>query len=59
LYQVASDNQQTERLKPNGLTKADLMGELTMTAFANHQYAFPWNVFAIRQNQMADLISTT
>ena len=53
------NDQQTERLKANGLTKTDLMGELNMTAFANHQYAFPWSVFAIRKNQMADLIGTT
>ena len=53
------NDQQTQRLKAHGLTKTDLMGELDMTAFANHQYAFPWSVFAIRKNQMADLIGTT
>jgi len=58
-YPVGSDNQQTERLKAHGLTKTDLMAELDMTAFANHQYAFPWDVFAIRKNHMADLIGTT
>lgn len=56
---VGSDNQQTERLKANGLTKTDLMAELNMSAFANHQYAFPWEVCAIRKNQIADLIGTT
>lgn len=56
---VGSDHQQTERLKANGLTQTDLMAELDMTAFANHQYAFPWSLFAIRQNQTADLIGTT
>jgi transposase len=56
---AGSDNQQTERLLANGLTKTDLMGELNMTAFANHQYAFPWDIFAIRKNQIADLIGTT
>jgi hypothetical protein len=53
------NDQQTERLKANGLTKTDLMGELNMTAFAHHQYAFPWSFLAIRKNQMADLIGTT
>lgn len=56
---VGSDNQQTERLKASGLTKTDLMAELDMTAFTHHQYAFPWSLFAIRQNQTADLIGTT
>jgi len=56
---VGSDDQHIERLKANGLTKADLMAELNMTAFAHHQYAFPWDVFAIRKNQIADLIGTT
>jgi hypothetical protein len=56
---TSPDGQQTERLKASGLTKTDLMGELNMAAFANHQYAFPWDVFAIRQNQIADLIGTT
>ena len=56
---AGSDHQPTERLKASGLTKADLMGELAMTAFANHQYAFPWSVFAIRNNQLADLTGTT
>jgi len=56
---VGSDNQQTAALKASGLTRSDLMAELDMTAFANHQYAFPWSLFAIRQNQTADLIGTT
>ena len=56
---AGSDDQPTERLQASGLTKADLMGELDMTAFAHHQYAFPWSVFAIRNNQLADLIGTT
>lgn len=53
------DGQQTERLIASGLTKTDLMGELNMVAFANHQYAFPWSALAIRKNQTADLIGTT
>jgi hypothetical protein len=56
---VGSDDQQTERLKAHGLTKTDLMAELDMTAFANHQYAFPWSALAIRNNLTADLIGTT
>ena len=35
------------------------MGELNVAAFANHQYAFPWSVFAIRTNQLEDRIGTT
>ncbi len=56
---TGSDDQSTQRLIAHGLTKTDLMGELDMTAFANHQYAFPWSVLAIRNNQTADLIGTT
>jgi len=56
---VGSHDPHTERLNAQGLTKTDLMAELNMSAFANHQYAFPWDVFAIRQNQTADLIGTT
>jgi hypothetical protein len=56
---TASNNQSIERLPAHGLTKTDLMGELDMTAFANHQYAFPWSTLAIRKNQTADLIGTT
>lgn len=56
---VGFDNLQTERLQAHGLTKTDLMAQLNMAAFTNHQYAFPWDVFAIRQNQTADLIGTT
>jgi hypothetical protein len=51
--------QKTERFRAIGLTKQDLMGELNMAAFANHQYAFPWSIMSIRQNQTADLIGTT
>ncbi len=50
--------QKTERCQASGLTKQDLMGELNMAAFANHQYAFPWSIMSIRQNQIADLIGT-
>jgi hypothetical protein len=56
---VGADGQQTERLIAHHLTKANLMGELNMSAFANHQYAFPWSTLALRQNQTADLIGTT
>ncbi|MBI5963740.1 MAG: hypothetical protein HY863_09725 [Chloroflexi bacterium] len=56
---VGSDHQQTERLKAHGLTRTDLMAELDMSAFANHQYAFPWSALAIRNNLTADLIGTT
>ena len=56
---AACDDQHTERLQASGLTKTDLMGELDMTAFAHHQYAFPWSAFAVRKNQTADLIGTT
>ena len=59
-YVVCSaDGQQTERLIAQRLTQKDLMGELNMAAFANHQYAFPWSALALRQNQTADLIGTT
>lgn len=56
---VGADGQQTERLIVHHLTKSNLMGELNMSAFANHQYAFPWSTLAVRQNQTADLIGTT
>jgi hypothetical protein len=55
----ASNSQRIERLQACNLTKHDLMGELNMTAFAHHQYAFPWSVLAVRANQMADMIGTT
>jgi hypothetical protein len=53
------DLQKTKRFHANGLTKQDLMGDLNMAAFANHQYAFPWSIMSIRQNQTAVLIGTT
>lgn len=53
------DTQKTERFQPNGLTMKALMGELNMAVFANHQYAFPWSIMSMRQNQTADLIGTT
>ena len=53
------DLQKTKRFHANGLTKQDLMGDLNMAAFANHQYAFPWSIMSIRQNQTAVLICTT
>jgi transposase len=53
------DLQKTVRFQARGMTKQDLMGELNMTAFANHQYAFPWSILSLRQNQTADLIGTT
>ena len=53
------DASQTRRLKAQGLTKKDLMGELNMTAAFSHQYAFPWSALAIRQNLLADLTGTT
>lgn len=56
---LAADGQQTERLTAQHLTKADLMGELNLHAFANHQYAFPWSALAVRLNQTADLLGTT
>jgi hypothetical protein len=55
----SSNSQHIERLQACNLTKHDLMGELNMTAFAHHQYAFPWSVLAVRANQMADMIGTT
>jgi len=54
------DALRTKRLKAQGLTKKDLMGELNIpAAFSHHQYAFPWSALAVRQNQTADLIGTT
>ena len=53
------DLQKTESFQANGLTKQDLMGELNMAFFANHQYAFPWSIMSMRQNHTADLIGTT
>ena len=38
----SEDGQATQRLRAQGLTKADLMGELDMTQFPVYQYAFPW-----------------
>jgi hypothetical protein len=55
----AAEGQRTERLPAQHLTKADLMGELNLNVFANHQYAFPWSTLAVRQNLTADLIGTT
>lgn len=55
----SSHVQQIERIKACNLTKSDLMGELNMTAFVHHQYAFPWSALVIRTNQTADMIGTT
>lgn len=51
--------QQTGRFQARGLTKKDLMGELDLSSFGHHQYAFPWSISAIRQNKTVDLMGTT
>ncbi len=39
---TSEDGQRTHRLKAQGLTKQDLMGELQMDQFPVYQFAFPW-----------------
>jgi hypothetical protein len=46
----SEDGQATQRLAANGLTKADLMGELDMAPFPDYQYAFPWSADVCRLN---------
>jgi hypothetical protein len=54
----SADGQRTQSVPAQGLTKADLMGELVTEQFPTYQYAFPWSAAVCRQNllytEMAD-----
>jgi transposase len=51
--------QSVQRLTPAKLSKQTLMGELNLSAFTHHQYAFPWSFHSDRANQIAAMIGTT
>jgi len=56
----SADAQHTRRVPAKGLTKTDLLGELPMDHFSNHQYALPWTFLACRQNLLlTELTGTT
>jgi transposase len=55
----SSDGQRIERLSPFNLSKPVLMGELNLSVFSHHQYAFPWSFHSERLNHIADMIGTT
>ncbi len=55
----SEDGQRHQRLTPQGLTKAALMGELHMELFAPYQYAFPWSPEACRFNLLHTEVTGT
>jgi len=55
----SENGQHTQRLPAKHLTKADLMGELSMEQFPYYQYAFPWTADACRQNLLHEEMTGT
>ena len=57
---LSADAQHTRQVPAKGLTKTDLLGELPLDHFSNHQYALPWTFLACRQNLLlTELTGTT